>query len=526
MVKPSALLLGIIAGFFIFLACQNAEAQWSFAGNGIKEAYANIISCDIKNDNVTYIATDNFLYVSEDEGRNWKQIFSSRGMENKINFIGASAGNVFCAAADGFYFSADAGISWQKSYQKPVYCIALDTKNNGILYIGTDEGIFVSKDNAFTWQFCSVGLGIVKIKYIIIGQSGKIYACSENRIFKAEDQGANWKEIYSLLRNDAPETQPGEYPAEEAEESFVVINSLAVNSSNPVELYAATSKGVFFLGNEEKTWAYMTKAGLDRNQAQHILFIGDKIYIASYRGVFLYDRKDARWQQLWEGMSFLDARFLAAGNKNSIIWAATAKGIYKQPVVNKIFYNTGLELPQEIVDKFKNEPTIAEAQRAAIRYAEVHPDKIKNWRSQAAKKAWLPEVSVGVDRDVSDYWHWETGSTGAGNRLDDDLRKGKDIISWDATMKWDFGNLVFNDDQTNIDVRSRLMVELRDDIMNDITRLYYERRRLQVELLTSEPKSEKERFDKLLRLEELTANIDSLTGGYFSTRLKRNKAEA
>ena len=34
-----------------------------------------------------------------------------------------------------------------------------------------------------------------------------------------------------------------------------------------------------------------------------------------------------------------------------------------------------------------DEPTVLELQRAAIRYAEVNPDKITNWRHQAAVKS-------------------------------------------------------------------------------------------------------------------------------------------
>jgi hypothetical protein len=42
-------------------------------------------------------------------------------------------------------------------------------------------------------------------------------------------------------------------------------------------------------------------------------------------------------------------------------------------------------------------------------------------------------------------------------------------------------------------------------------------------MLLSQPKSDRERYDKLLRLEELTAGIDGLTGGFFSARLAQQK---
>ena len=60
------------------------------------------------------------------------------------------------------------------------------------------------------------------------------------------------------------------------------------------------------------------------------------------------------------------------------------------------------------------------------------------------------------------------------------------------------------------------MVQLRNDILDQVNRTYFERRRLQQELLASPPKDEHALIEKQLRLEELTADLDGLTGGYFS----------
>ena len=61
------------------------------------------------------------------------------------------------------------------------------------------------------------------------------------------------------------------------------------------------------------------------------------------------------------------------------------------------------------------------------------------------------------------------------------------------------------------------MVQLRNDILDEVTKLYFERRRLAVELERG-AFSESEEELKHLRLEELTASIDALTGGYMSRR--------
>jgi hypothetical protein len=65
------------------------------------------------------------------------------------------------------------------------------------------------------------------------------------------------------------------------------------------------------------------------------------------------------------------------------------------------------------------------------------------------------------------------------------------------------------------------MVQLRNDILDDLRRVYYERRRIQFELFAMPPKDLKMRFEKETRLQELTQAIDDLTGNYFSERTSK-----
>jgi len=92
-----------------------------------------------------------------------------------------------------------------------------------------------------------------------------------------------------------------------------------------------------------------------------------------------------------------------------------------------------------------------------------------------------------------------------------------------ATLSWDVGDLIYNSDQTSIDTRSKLMVELRNDVLNEVTHLYFERRRLQIETLMVPMKDLPLNLEREIRLQELTAGIDALTGGYLSSKLEESK---
>lgn len=162
-----------------------------------------------------------------------------------------------------------------------------------------------------------------------------------------------------------------------------------------------------------------------------------------------------------------------------------------------------------------NEPSILELHRAAIRYNEVSPNKVTNWRRQAAIKALLPDISIGYDTNVyktistsikdSKTYFWEGP---------DDQAKG-----WDVTASWDLGDLIYNDDQTSIDSRSKLMVQLRNDVLEQLNTAYFERKKLQRQLDKIPDKTSEAYLEREVRIEELTAQIDALTGGYLTRRM-------
>ena len=162
------------------------------------------------------------------------------------------------------------------------------------------------------------------------------------------------------------------------------------------------------------------------------------------------------------------------------------------------------------------EPSVQEAQRAAIRYAEVMPEKIQGWRAGAIWRNWFPRftLSLNQDRDTTIASSTSAGKTSFSvGPKDESVRLG-------FNFTWDLANFVWNPDQTSIDVRSRLMVQLRQDILDEVTRLYFERRRLLHEFQRNPTTDELLQGERSLRVEELTAQLDALTGGWFSRNCK------
>ncbi|MBI1953242.1 MAG: hypothetical protein HYS41_03875 [Candidatus Omnitrophica bacterium] len=163
------------------------------------------------------------------------------------------------------------------------------------------------------------------------------------------------------------------------------------------------------------------------------------------------------------------------------------------------------------------EPTIRELHQAAIRYAEVGPEKIRRWRTGAVFRNLLPKFTVSLDRDRN---RTIASSTSAG-KTTFTVGPEDESLSVDFDFTWDLANLIWNTDQTSIDVRSRLMVLMRQKILEEATQAYFERKRLLLEFKAQPTDDPVLQSERALRVAEITAKLDALTGGWYSAALKQ-----
>ena len=168
---------------------------------------------------------------------------------------------------------------------------------------------------------------------------------------------------------------------------------------------------------------------------------------------------------------------------------------------------------RKLLDKYKAEPTVREVQEAAGRYAEVHPEVIQSWRSRARTAAAAPQfraeyrnVRAADERQVESA----TNSITTNNTLEH-----RPLVR----AQWDLDRLVFNPDELRVANQTVDLVRLRESVMDQVTKLYFERRRLQVENDLAPAADVAGKVRKELRLQELVADIDGLTGGFFSKKL-------
>lgn len=168
------------------------------------------------------------------------------------------------------------------------------------------------------------------------------------------------------------------------------------------------------------------------------------------------------------------------------------------------------------LDALKSEPTVRELQEAALQYFRVNNEQINSMRSRASLKGLAPvfEVSGGFARSDMDE---QTDNYLLGLQpwiVRGALGDGYDVR---GKVSWNFGQLVFNAEE--LDVAS--LAGLVEGILKEATRLYYMRRRLQVDMILTPPTDQASLLTKQLRLEELTGLLDAMSGGWFQEELSR-----
>ena len=166
-------------------------------------------------------------------------------------------------------------------------------------------------------------------------------------------------------------------------------------------------------------------------------------------------------------------------------------------------------------------PPIGAVHRAALSYLELDTASIDRLRRGAERRGWLPTVDLRLfhvtqredfdDRDQS----FVSGET---RHLRDRAYEKTRDLDFTVSLGWDLGDIAFHPEQVDVSREVRALLQLRDDVLDEITQLYFERQRGLRERAGLAPSDPRAR-ELALRADELAAGIDAWTDGWFSREL-------
>lgn len=514
----------LVAGLLAVLPVgMTSQAAWEPVETGVGNADFQAVAAHPVDADQVVAATQRAVYASAEDGEAWRPLFRTPA-HRTISRLASRATpdpTLLLATDEGLYGSFDAGRRWQRLFRGrsdgSAVCtaVAFHPSRPAVALLGTRNGLFLSEDGGRHWRPLTVPPSARAVVDVAFDPQAAdaVYLVAEQGLFAGRLAESAWEQRFGAA---APERAEETAPAEETDAAASAtaantrLTAVAVDPETPSRLYLASTRGLWHSEDAGRSWQRLPRSGLTSVSIVRLLARRSSpltLYAATGDALARYAPEHERWHLI----ASRRVNDLAATAHH--LWAATDRGLFRAGFSNAPFAEDARPAPQELLANFVHEPTIAQVREAAIRYAEVHPSKISAWRAQARAKALVPKLSVTTGTNLTDFRHWDSGSS------PDTLLRGERDLDWDVSISWELADLIWSDAQTSIDVRSKLMVELRDDLLDDVTRTYFERRRLQVALLTSPPADPQRLLEQELRVQELTALIDNLTDGAFSRRM-------
>lgn len=525
--------LGWLMGFICVFWQGVCGAAWTEISQTLNETDIYRLAVHPRQPGLILAASQKRVFLSKDQGRQWKQLLGVRSSD-RINavYIDPADPTVFYAGAGrDLKRSLDGGKHWKTLFTVPsetgsaVTAVASHAAYPNRLYVGTSQGLYIV-DAKSAQAFRASDIPAVAIDAVVCAATdpAAVWAAGEKGVYETNDRGLHWKLRFAETRKEnAPSTELGQFQIEELSHA-AAFSDIALTSAGD-KLYAATREGLFEGTFKEGSWQKAAGQNLPDKKINALISTPRTMYAATDQGVFEWQPGENRFAEVYEGLSSKEIRALAYDRAGDAVYAATKQGVFRLSYPEMQKPAQFIPVPpsyrwDEISRSFAAEPDIRTVHQWAVEYAEVHPDKIRHWREAAARKAWLPTLSVGSGLSSDQNIDLDRGGTNDPDRF----IKGPNEKSVDMNVdvRWDLSELVWNADQTSIDTRSRLMVELRQDVLNEVTHLYFERRRLKAQMLMNPDTDPAIGIERQIRLQELNAGIDALTGGRFTTALPQN----
>lgn len=169
----------------------------------------------------------------------------------------------------------------------------------------------------------------------------------------------------------------------------------------------------------------------------------------------------------------------------------------------------GMPMDRAIRQVETMDPSVKEVIAAAEAFHALDASQIDGHATAASWKYLLPRLSAGFRQntlatDVDKFDYIAAGQDQAGldqiGGTTQELRVG-------AT--WDLPGLAYNGEVLD----TYVLRDQRQALVKEVVRLYYLRKRLKIAHLVSPPADPRSRLSSELKIEELTATLDALTGG-------------
>lgn len=179
--------------FQLFVACQPSPE------NAVPLATANVQSTSVNpRDFMTpAFAATNLIFKSTNIGQTWQDISAGLPVDKGVSCVVQNGEIIVRNSGDGVFrsLSTSATPTWEKEMLLPNPVFGIYAGSSGVYALSANNN-FLQKNATGTWAPVFTTLKNEHVQMVFEAANGTVFIGTDNGLFKSKDQGKNWKPVY------------------------------------------------------------------------------------------------------------------------------------------------------------------------------------------------------------------------------------------------------------------------------------------------------------------------------------------
>ncbi len=457
-----------------------------------------------KSSSKIFISCVNGIYQAEHNPKNphanyiWKSYEASPALVNFFSLNRSRTNPEFASSANGFYyydgrkhtwFRRNQGISrdFNESYGFGRFLVERISKDLNRIYLPSSIGLLVSNDNGKTWIKNNSGL---------VTEASGFHALREIKTFHNNLLLASSTGLYLSPMDASPL-------------SWQKISIAKIRKDQSLN---------------ENIYSIDTKSPKAKNKADQVIISNSEGQVISLEENF--------------SLNPVSSNLINTPSNNDL----QAQELDIPPVNNPLEANVIKKENHNMISTIlAYEPKIQDLHKVALEFTGIPSGKnFQSYRRQARLRNILPEFETSASKGIQNYISIESSGKDSFTSSNNGISTSQDQVNVDRDdnqintgmkLSWNLGNMIYDPEINDINTSARVTANIRENILNEITQIYFTRRELLYRILnivleTSEEDSEASSseiyYQDRIKLEEYTAQLDARTDSWFSTKLEHN----
>jgi hypothetical protein len=411
---------------------------------------------------------------------------------------------LYAATERGLYHLDAAGGVSKRSMGSGTGAVHRVLVTPGLVLAAAEGGAFFSRAG-WTWSRLDAGLS-----------AGAVGALAVRPLPDGVDL---WLVVEGALRRAALRTAGGRVAVDDAVEVPIAggggrRDALDLSTSVPgADLAVLTRSGLSLY--REGSWESFRPAFPPGSEPLRLAHAAGRLWVATDRGLVEAESASGPWHRVAGPVGNTPIAVVAGGP--ALVHAAGVRGLFGGRARSAVAEPVAPLPPSQL--PWAGEPSVQEVQIAAIRHLDLRPERIRALRRGLRRRGWLPRFELrgaygggrSRQRDYDEAFTYDAPRL----FLDREVERSRDFAVSTALV-WELADLAYHPESIDVSKEAREIIELRDDVLDEITQLYFERRRTLLQLAGQPSAAGAEAARLRVRADELGAGLDAWTGGWWS----------